>query len=68
MSKAIYPQYIVNEHGERVSVVLSIQEWQQMLDELEELDDIRQYDAVKARNEPTMSLADYRKKRQQMNG
>lgn len=65
MDKTIHPQYITDEQGKRVSVVLSMQEWQQLLNELEELDDIRLYDAVKARNEPTTSLADYRKKRQQ---
>ncbi len=65
MNKAIHPQYITDEQGKRVSVVLSMQQWQQLLDELDELDDIRLYDAVKLRNEPTTSLADYRKKRQQ---
>ena len=68
MTKVLRPQYITDESGNRVSVVLPIQQWQTMLDELEELDDIRQYDEVKARNEPTMTLADYRRKRQQTNG
>ncbi|QMW03764.1 hypothetical protein [Spirosoma foliorum] len=68
MNKALHPQYITDEHGKRVSVVLPIQQWQQVLDELEELDDIRLYDDVKARNEPTVSLAEYRQKRQQANG
>lgn len=60
MSKAIHPQYITDEQGKRVSIVLSMQQWQQLLDELDELDDIRLYDAVKLRNESTVSLADYR--------
>ena len=68
MSKSLHPQYIIDEHGKRVSVVLSIQQWQQVMDELEELDDIRLYDKVKARNESTSSLADYKRKRQQVNG
>lgn len=68
MSKVLHPQYITDEHGKRVSVVLSIQQWQQVMDELEELDDIRLYDEVKARNESTRSLADYKRKRQQVNG
>ncbi|WP_288424945.1 hypothetical protein [uncultured Spirosoma sp.] len=63
MNKAIHPQYITDEQGKRVSVVFSMQQWQQLLDELDELDDIRLYDAVKLRNEPTTSLADYRSKR-----
>ncbi len=68
MNKILHPQYITDEHGKRVSVILSIQQWQQVVDELEELEDIRLYDEVKARNEPTISLADYKHKRQQMNG
>ena len=35
-----------------------------MLEKLEELEDIRVYDEVKKRNESSISLADYRKKRQ----
>ncbi|MBC7570019.1 MAG: hypothetical protein H7319_09835 [Spirosoma sp.] len=68
MTKEPRPQYITDERGNRVSVVLPIQQWQTMLEELEELDDIRLYDEVKARNEPTISIADYRRKRQQANG
>ena len=68
MNQSLHPQYITDERGNRVSVVLPIEQWQQMLDELEELDDIRLYDEVKARNEPTISLAEYRKKRQRANG
>ena len=68
MSNAIHPQYVTDEHGQRVSVILPIEQWQQVLDELDELEDIRLYDEVKARNEPTISLADYRRKRQQANG
>lgn len=68
MDKTFHPQYITDEQGQRVSVVLPIQQWQQMLAELEELDDIRLYDDVKARQEPTISLAEYRQKRQRANG
>ena len=68
MDKSIHPQYITDEHGKRVSVVLPIQQWQQVLEELEELDDIKLYDDVKARKEPTISLAEYKQKRQRTNG
>ncbi len=68
MNKAIHPQYITDEHGKRVSVVLPIQQWQKVLEELDELDDIRLYDDVKTRKEPTASLAEYRQKRQRTNG
>ena len=68
MTENTHPQYITDEQGNRVSVVLPIQQWQKMLDDLEELDDIHQYDEVKARKESTISVANYRRKRQQANG
>ena len=47
-----HPQYIVNENGERISVVLSISEYTRLIEELEELDDIRAYDeAIKDKGE-----------------
>lgn len=36
-------QYIVNDQGESVAVVLSIAEYQALLEELDELDAIRVY-------------------------
>jgi hypothetical protein len=41
VNKVLQPQYITDEQGQRVSVILPIQQWQQVLDEL---DDIRLYD------------------------
>ncbi len=41
-------QYLVDEQGKRVSVVLPVEEYERMLEELEELDDIRLYDEAKA--------------------
>ena len=41
-------KYLVDEKGERVAIVLGIQEYQKMLAELEELEAIRAYDAAKA--------------------
>ena len=41
-------KYIVDEKGERVGVLLSIDEYQRLLEELEELESIRAYDAAKA--------------------
>lgn len=44
----IHPDYIVDEKQNRKSVVLSWDEWQRIVEELEELDDIRAYDAAKS--------------------
>lgn len=41
-------KYLVDENGERVAIVLGVQEYQRMLAELEELETIRAYDAAKA--------------------
>jgi hypothetical protein len=41
-------RYVVDENGERVGVVLDIAEYRRLLDELEELEAIRAYDAARA--------------------
>lgn len=44
----IHPDYIIDEKQNRKSVILPWEEWQMIIEELEELDDIRAYDAAKA--------------------
>ena len=41
-------QYVVYKNGNRVSVVLDVEEYQKLLQDLEELDSIRAYDRAKA--------------------
>ena len=43
----VHPQYVVDEKQNRKAVLISLAEWERVLDELEELDDIRSYDAAK---------------------
>ncbi len=45
---ALQEQYLTDREGNRVKVVLDMEQFQQMLEELEELDGIRAYDAAKA--------------------
>jgi len=45
---ALNEKYVINEKGERVSVILDWKEYQTLLEELEELEAIRAYDAAKA--------------------
>ena len=40
-------RYVVNEAGDRVSVLIDIEKYRQMLADLEELESIRAYDAAK---------------------
>ncbi len=41
-------RYVVDEYGNRQSVLLSIVDYQHLLEELEELESIRGYDAARA--------------------
>lgn len=41
-------RFLVDEEGHRVGVLLDIEEYQRILEELEELESIRAYDAAKA--------------------
>lgn len=47
-------KYVVDEQGKPVSVLLDIDEYQKMLEELEELESIRAYDAAKASGDPSI--------------
>ena len=40
--------YVVDEHGARVGVILPIEDYHKLLEELEELESIRGYDAAKS--------------------
>jgi PHD/YefM family antitoxin component YafN of YafNO toxin-antitoxin module len=42
------PQYVVDRNKQPKAVLLSAREWERVLEELEELDDIRAYDEAKA--------------------
>lgn len=45
------PKFLTDEHGKKISVVLDIEEYEKMLEELEDLDDIRAYEEAKASGE-----------------
>jgi hypothetical protein len=44
---ALHPQYIVNQTGEKVSVILPLEEYNNLIAEAEEQEDIRQYKLAK---------------------
>jgi len=60
---AIHPQYITDIDGKKISVVLPWAEYEQILEELDELDDIKLFDQAKAENDPGMAFDDYVKQR-----
>lgn len=49
-------RYIVDENGARIAVILPIAEYERLLDELEEQDDIRAYDEAMAADEVEVPL------------
>ena len=44
----IHPEYVIDSESNPTPVVLPITEWNAILEELEELDDIREYDKAKS--------------------
>ena len=57
-------QFIIDEKGEKSSVIIPLKIYLEMLELIEELEDIRLYDEAKSREESSMSLEDYRQQRQ----
>lgn len=50
------PQYITDNKGNKLSVVLPIKEYKKIIEELEELEDIRLYDEAKNSKEPSIPI------------
>ena len=51
-----HPQYILNEHKQTTAVILPVAEWDSLLEEIEELEAIRAYDAAKAEQSEVISF------------
>ena len=47
-------KFVTNEKGEKVSVILDVDDYKKMLEDLEELEAIRVYDTAKASGEPAI--------------
>ncbi len=52
----LHPRYMVNEEGQRVAVVLDLDAYNKLIEELEELEDIRAYDEAKASGETAIPI------------
>lgn len=59
--ETVTPRFVVDEHQKPTDVVLTIEEWRQVLAELEELDDIRAYDEAKSSSQESTPLDDVAK-------
>jgi hypothetical protein len=49
-------RFIVDENGQRIGVLLDIEDYQRLLAELEELEAIRAYDTAKASGDEVLPL------------
>lgn len=60
-------QFLTNEKGEKIAVVISIEEYEKILEELEEPEDIRAFDEAEASGETPIpfdqALADIKRSR-----
>lgn len=57
-------QFIIDDKGEKSAAVVPMKMYLDLLEKLEELEDIKLYEAAKSREEPSISLEEYRKQRQ----
>jgi len=64
----VHPQYITDANGEKSLVILPAKEFDTLMEELEELEDIRLYDEAKKEDTgDRISLSDYVKNRKANN-
>lgn len=54
----VHPQYITDNSGKKISVVLPIKDFKAIMEELEELEDIRLYDDAKKSKESSVPIDD----------
>lgn len=52
----VKPQYITDNTGKKISVVLPMKDFEALMEELEELEDIKLYDEAKKSNEPALPI------------
>jgi len=54
----VHPQYITDNAGNKISVVLSMKDFKAIMEVLEELEDIKLYDEAKNSKEPSIPIDD----------
>jgi hypothetical protein len=52
------PKFITDKKGEKISVVLPIKDYNLLMEELEEIEDLKLYDNAKKSNEPSIPIDD----------
>jgi hypothetical protein len=52
----VHPQYITDNTGKKISVVLPIKDFKAIMEELEELEEIKLYDEAKKSNDTSIPI------------
>jgi hypothetical protein len=52
----INPKYITDQDGNKISVVISVEEFESMMEMLDELEDVRIYDKAKLSDDPSIPV------------
>ena len=52
----VNPEYLVDKDKKAKAIVIPISEWEKILEDLEELDDIRAYDIAKSENDESIDF------------
>lgn len=50
-------RYVIDENGNRIGVILDIADYEKLLEEIEELESIRAYDAAKASGDESIPFS-----------
>ena len=62
-------QFVTDDHGKKVAVILPIKDYQKMLEDIEDIEDVRLYDEAKKEDDGQRILfSDYLKSRKVKNG
>ena len=56
-------QYVTDSHGEKIAVILPIKDYKKMMEELEDLEDIKLYDEAKSEKGKSIAFDTYLKQR-----
>ena len=46
-----HPEYVIDENKRKKAVILPVEEWERLMEDLEELEDIRAYDKATAKKQ-----------------
>ena len=52
----VHPQYITDAEGNKISVILPVKEFEALLEELDEMEDVRLYDEAMKEDEESIPI------------